>query len=155
MEFWEIRCGIPSLINQIHVSLLFYLVDVFYLIPSSFRCRVHLQGHHWQSWASSTEFQLTGPHEWQRWFPEQVELVPAEAEGIMKSCIKLTGHVLSSYVNAMHVQVCKVLGIDSAIATSTSSPTQPLFSRDVINFYPAAETKKMLSSPTSLFKFHA
>ncbi|KAK0245045.1 hypothetical protein EDD85DRAFT_783015 [Armillaria nabsnona] len=34
----------------------------------------------------------------------QMELIPAEAEGIMKSCIELAGRVLSSYVNTMRVE---------------------------------------------------
>ncbi|PBK94593.1 hypothetical protein ARMGADRAFT_58162 [Armillaria gallica] len=81
-------------------------------------------------------------------FTEQMELVPAEVEGIIQPCIKLASRVHSSYVNTVRVRVCEIVDVDATIATNTSSLTQPSFSGDIVDLSSqgyAAEMKKMLS----------
>ncbi len=73
----------------------------------------------------------------------QMELVPAEVEGIIKSWIKLADRVPSSYMNTMHVRVRKILDVDATIATNTLSLTRPSFPRDVVDLSSEGYATKM------------
>ncbi len=129
----------PSfLIRQIHVSLPFLSrrclsSHTVLLQPSSVRAT--------NPWASSAVASLESRYSTHRptydgsvsQFTEQMELVPAEVEGIIQPCIKLAGRIHSSYMNTVRVRVCEIVDVDATIATNTSSLTQPSFSGDIVD----------------------